>query len=182
MAFLNKANIGGQEYDLQDARLNENAETGNIDVAKPIVETMSGYSVAEGTLDSQPVTIENVYQGVVRNGNKLTFVSAMNITRTGDLTNYGHWIKPYVFTIPSDVHNKLYPFKTASAYGDILSWVDIYCVNDPAGTPAHIAGFSIKESSNKVAVYFRFLNQLTANSKYYVRFEATFLLSDNLIS
>ena len=147
--------------------------TGSIEGSE-IIEKMEGYSFTLGT--HEKLTIEGVYAGAVKNGNKLTLVIALDITRTdtvsGDM-NLG------VFNIPADVSEKLIP-----AVVGLYSYLDNKVVNAWANdaTTKELQLYCNK-GTNSVRPYFNQdpINQLSLNTKYYVRYEVTFLLSENLI-
>lgn len=163
-ALLLKADLSGANF------------TGAI-TAPSIIENMSGYSYT--ALTKTNVTMENIFCGAVKNGNKLTLVYALNVTRTdtvsGD-TQIGY------FTVPNDVASKLYP-TTIGLYGGYLSASAIN-VFDSDVSYKTICGYTTKISTNRVYLIVSAveMNKLTANTKYYLRYEVTFLLSDNLAS
>lgn len=137
-----------------------------------IIENMSGYSV--NLLSPAGYTIEGVYAGAVKNGNKLTLVLAFNITKTSDATDPA----PYVvyFGVPSAIANKLYPTQigvnnvldaqTLRAYSSLTVGIDF--------------DVWLEKSSNTLMLQVLAEN-LVEDTKYFVRYEGTFLLSDNLI-
>ena len=82
------------------------AATGNITAAS-IIENMSGYTFDLGT-GTENLDREVIYAGAVKNGNKLTLVVALNVTRTDTLGGtMGLTIGE--FFIPQAVLNKLIP-------------------------------------------------------------------------
>lgn len=155
-------------------------ESGNLAVngkitGNEIVENMSGYSFAKAS-ETANITREFVYAGIVKNGNKLTLVVALNITRTDTFSASN--VKLGEFTLPSDVYDKLYPtqiggynfldVKVISVFKSHYSKVDLF-------------GY-IQKGSNPITIMIDSTNvsSLELNTKYYVRYECTFLLSDNL--
>ena len=185
MAILNKINVSGTTYDINDQRLAENAGTietsENLAVAakitgNEIVENMNGYSAVMATIEN--LTINPIYIGVVKNGNKITFCCALELTRTDTVAADSSVLVG--FNIPSAVGSKLYPTSVggynsltcglAPATLDTRSFSNIpFRVVKP-----NDAAIQLACSNNS------YINALTANSAYYVRFEFTFLLSDNL--
>ena len=151
--------------------------SGKIEGAE-IVEKMSGYSAQ--LVNSTAFTSENVYHGVVKNGNKITVVGAIKLTKlenwsSGDLTISEMFI-------PSAIGSKLYPV-TIGAYNKALAVMNIVAANSYNNLVTLQA--MIEKNSNGKLVFWLTdatkINQLEANTEYYIRIEATFLLSDNLI-
>ena len=154
--------------------LNASAITGDS-----IIETMTGYSYNQPSADTN-ITKNVAYAGVVKNGNKLTFVIAMTIKRTGAVG--GPYIAYGSFVIPTAVANKLYQIPELSnvlATCILQGFSSIY--SDPIEIPAYItkeAGGTIRFTTYKGSLD----SLLTLDTTYYVRFEVTFLLSENLAS
>lgn len=144
--------------------------------ADEIIENMNGYSFAYNT-SIVGFTLENVYIGAVKNGNKLTFVVALNVTRTQDDLSGTKIVGN--FTIPSTIGEKLYPANIAGLnYLDnrvIQAWSSGWAKKD-------LISYLIKK--NNTTVEFDFdsgINTiLTKDTKYYVRYETTFLLSEDI--
>ena len=161
----------------QDVELNSLDATGLI-TGGEIVEKMSGYSAGLGSKEG--LTINPIYCGIVKTGNKITLCFACEITRTDTVTGDNAVILG--ITIPSAIGSKLYP-STIGGYSalscgkaqftaDTRSFIDVsYRIGKPNDSAINIA------LSNMTVV-----NTLVANTTYYARFEATFLLSDSLIS
>ena len=152
---------------------------GDIEVDGEIVEKMTGYSASLGTSD-ETLTINNIYSSVVKNGNKLTFVSYLKIKRLDTLSpNYRNLI---AFTIPSDVFAKLYPISESGSLALVL------CVNranyfkDLVIANMKEIATTIYKTSTAIVFTAEDLSVLDANEDYYVRIEQTFTLSENLIS
>lgn len=141
--------------------------TGNI-TAPSIIENMIGYSFTPNSATDITITIN--YAGVVKNGNKVTFALAFDITKTGagapNSFNFG------TFKMPNDVFNKLIPnrlnyldnqiaafFSSATATANIPVWIS------KGGNYISLGGY---------------ISTLTVNTTYSARIEATFLLSENL--
>lgn len=146
--------------------------SGNI-TAPSIIENMSGYSAQKKNQELANQVIS--YCGAVKNGNKLTLALASEITPTSTFISYGgaeilEWL------LPAGILAKLYPFYGSSNY------------------LAFIKGVAVDESNNRIDVTYRISKNpggvivvvlssgLTAETKYYLRCEVTFLLSDSLIT
>lgn len=155
---------------------------GNVNIsgnftADSIIENMVGYTFVQPTAQTD-ITKELIYAGVVKNGNKITFVLAMNLTRTGDNP-------PNVslggFYVPDEVYNKLYETlvggynfldnKVLPAFKNNYNKVDLYAYASKSG--GGLVYFTVDNYN---------LSNMTLNDKYYIRYECTFLLSDNLAS
>lgn len=141
-----------------------------------IVEKMTGYSF-ENT-DIENLTKEYIYSGVVKNGNKLTFALALNLTRTGSVSSTIPELGRFV--IPASISSKLYP-TSIGVYGSILGFIVIYGI--ASDDKKEISVIFDKQGTTKLQMLGaeNTINSLTQNKKYFVRIEATFLLSDNLI-
>ena len=164
--------------------------TGNVNISgtlnattitgDSIIENMSAaYQASLSSAIPAGWTIENVYTGIVKNGNKLTIVSAMNFTKTdASATNSVTYL---LIRVPKAVHDKLYPVniggydylsaeegRAFSAYNQSIKTNDL----TRKGTSDSYAGIL-----DAVAIF----DSPVVNTKYYHRMEVTFLLSDNLI-
>ena len=155
-----KANLAGADF------------TGAI-TSPSIIENMSGYSVSIPT--ETGITNTPVYAGIVKNGNKLTLVYACKITKASGGSN-----NPYIadFNIPEAIGSKLYTTlvggfsfldnKKITIFTDHISGSDVYAW--------------IEKASNQKLRMEISIPAITEDTPYYVRYEATFLLSDNLAS
>ena len=145
-----------------------------------IIENMSGYSFINYEWD--PMTIEYIYGGVVKNGNKITFALALNITKTASISS--GFFPLGSFRIPTDVLAKLYPTEIGT-YSSILDFKVINAIDeDNTATPIQVlVDKSTSGGAHDVIIGAKgnTLNELTTDVKNFVRIEATFLLSDNLI-
>ena len=144
--------------------------------ADEIIENMEGYSYDKAS-EISDLTREFIYAGAVKNGNKLTLVIAVNLTRADTLTgdvNLGN------FTIPEDVASKIIP----STIGNY----DYVSVDNPSAWKNDATSQALQVWSQKYdnTIIFKAnrdsVNLLDANDKYYLRFEVTLLLSESLIS
>lgn len=146
-----------------------------IECELPIIEKLTGFT--HSPITTTNATLEKVYVGVAKNGNKLTFVAAFNLTRTGDI-QYGNVSLGY-FGIPSSIGAKLYPF-TGSALGDLLADVKISAVKDWNALGVEV-GIAVQKFSNTQLQFVAWgCNSLDLNTKYYIRCEFTFLLGASL--
>ena len=146
--------------------------TGTIS-APNIIEDMANYYSYNKGSDVANLTFDIVYAGVVKNGNKVTFVQAIEITRTGTVGDGG--VKYFgTYGIPYSVGSKLYP-----AFANILQAKKTTLIDGGLNTHDNMVT-TVKNGDYQIyhAVYG--LNDLTLNTKYYLRVEETYLLSDNL--
>ncbi len=138
-----------------------------------IVEDMEGYSAIASETDTD-FEVEPVYAGAVKNGNKLTLVYAVNVTKLTS-TNAKMLIN---FTLPSNIGAKIYP----SFLGDNTLLDSRYMNAFSSRTNAVNVLLSFYKISNtNLRLWLENSANMVVNTKYYIRFETTFLLSDNLI-
>ena len=170
MSFINETIINGTAVDINDKRLTQG--TGEINPSAPIVELMDDYTAS--FLEETGYTYEDVYVGAVKNGNKLTFVVACNITKTSSgASNYASLIG---FSIPSDIGAKLYPVQVG-----VYSFLSLSKINIFSNLTNSVETTTYFNKSNNTSIDLRFLgNNLVVDTKYYYRYEATFLLSDDI--
>ena len=152
--------------------------SGNVNIsgdltANSIIENMIGY-VAHKASSTASLSITYEYVGVVKTGNKITFVVAVSLIRHSNASPF-----QTAFTIPSAVGSKLYPVSIGG--GNYLDIKQIKAWSDES-TPVDIGGYFVKSSDTSIYLNFRGLNNLTLETKYYARYEATFLLKDNMVS
>ena len=158
----------------QDVELASLDATGLI-TGGEIVEKMSGYSFSTA-LRSDKITYEDIYAGIVKNGNKLTLVLALNITRTEAIAEF----RVGAFSIPSAVANKLFP--TTIGGVSLLNNITGVATASTAYNTKVDFGAYVQKSGNSIAITIGASANLVIGTKYYIRFELTYLLSDNLIS
>ena len=147
--------------------LNATKVTGDEILEKDVSAIMAFETVAN-------VTLTSVYGGAVKNGNKLTFVFAFKLNRSGvpDINNVIN------VTIPASLGSKLYV-----AYGSLtLARTNVYCVETGSGNDISIPFSLLKFSNEQLKLASSSLTDLVLNNDYYIRCEFTFLLSDNLLS
>lgn len=140
-----------------------------------IIEQMSGYTFDKMT-ETTNLTREFIYAGMVKNGNKLTGVVALNITRTGSVGG----VTIGRFYIPASVLAKIYP-STIGGYDYVFVKTVEACQSDSGIESIQV--YSTKGTSYiSIGANASPINALTINTKYYVRVEFTILLSENLAS
>lgn len=158
--------------------------SGNVNIAgnftaDSIIENMSGYSMTPQSVSN--LILDNVYGGVVKNGNKLTIAYATKITRTGSIPTSPSNHNLLSIFIPSSVGQKLYP-----AFGSLtLARVNVLLTDISVTQNDIIVPFSVFKISNgalNMVCNYQALGTLVENRQYYARVEVTFLLSDNLIA
>ena len=142
--------------------------------ANEIVEKMTGYSATLLEF-SNAYSVETIYYGACKNGNKLTLVYAFNITKTAENSGYQDIAK---ITVPDSVYSKLYP--STMGGGLALSFKVISAIADDTQTFINIPAELYKSSG--VVLSIASTSNMVLNQKYYFRYEETFLLSDSLVS
>lgn len=149
------------------------AATGNI-TANSIIENMTGYTFTpDGNLVSNGLTL--TYVGVVKNGNKITFVIAGYYD--GDVTAAEY--HPYLgnFKIPSEIGAKLFPMQ-----GSYLEFKKILLSKDYQNNKTLNASLFKINNTTLGSQIFGIKNETWTSDNYVFRFETTFLLSDSLVS
>lgn len=144
---------------------------------KEIVEDMSGYTFEAMAIEG--LTIDNIYVGMTKTGNKLTLVHFFKITKSSDYSgaDYGNIGS---FNFPRSIADKIYPNdlgggNTLVAFG-----------NCPLFHTNGITKIDKIYNINKYGItLFRDvitgINAMTVDVAYYGRIEQTFLLSENLV-
>ena len=154
----------------QDIAPKDIAATGDI-TAPSIIESMSGYIFHKGV--DAGITYDFKYAGVVKNGNKITFAIVCSIIRTASVEN--SQMSLGYFTIPSAIGNKLIPAKS--------TWLDFkkqYAATT-YNTGVEIPCLMVKNDVTAIANNLYDVNTiLELNTEYFIRYEVTFLLSENL--
>ena len=136
-----------------------------------IVENMTGYTFspqhATNIIDLTPI-----YAGVVKNGNKLTFVWFLKFTpkNSGYSNSYAG-----VFGIPNDIAAKLYP-----SVSDYLYYGVGVALKSDLSYENLQYGIEKVGGGSQVGLVLRGLHTITQEVEYTLRVEATFLLSANL--
>lgn len=179
--------LEGQDISVEGITSKGIANTGNIantgDIGASgkitggeIVENMTGYSATEGAPSN--MTLDITYAGAVKNGNKLTLTLFCSITPSSIDSEYKSLIS---FFVPEAVSQKCIPY-TLGSFTNVLDAKKVsgyYGLSDTSDI-----NIVLRKSSgnpNEFVVQVRD-STLTANRTYLIRYEATFLLSDSLIS
>ena len=159
---------------------------GNVNIAgnltaDSIIENMSGYSFTKSTGQATILTKTYNYVGAVKNGNKLTLVVFFSLTMLQDLAA-NNSIALGNFVIPASIGAKLFPY-TQGAFADVLDFKDILVADNSTTLPSGTGKAYITKGSNQLL----YLNlypaiNLVTGKTYNGRIEATFLLSDSLVS
>lgn len=155
---------------------------GNINVdgnftANSIVENMTGYSLTKCTPPTN-VTYNFLYGGIVKNGNKLTCACALIVNSTSDIAGLTS-LQICDFIVPSNIATKLYGIDigtTTNCLGSSSS-VSFY-QGDLSFKSAKMVYLKRGDTHIKCICYPT--ETLEANINHLLRFEITFLLSDNL--
>ena len=172
IAFAGDVSVGGDLSVTGDASVGGDLPVVGTITGGEIIENMSGYSFAYGTPTGY--TIENVYVGVVKNGNKVTFVTAFNITKTSaDADSY---ITIGGYSIPSAIGDKLFTTLVGAHNFLDVKAIDIFS----SRTSKVNTSITMNKASNVLVNVALGTTTLVVDTKYYARYEATFLLSDSL--
>ena len=158
--------------------------SGNVNIAgnltaDSIIENMSGYSFTASSLADY--TLDLAYVGAVKNGNKVTFAIAGNITTPAVIGSTA--VDIGYFEIPNEVATKL--VNTAVGGGNVLAVNSVVFVPSYDGiTNAKTVNMvSYKATPQRIAIrFYRPDTQIEANKIYFFRYESTFLLGNNLVS
>ena len=140
-----------------------------------IIENMEGYGFETNSFDEH-IEQEYIYVSAVKNGNKLTFVLALNITKGSDSTaSYGNI---GYFTLPSNIMSKLIPTNIGGLANGLYA-TQLQALDSYFGDPKKCNVYAYKDApNNKVNIDIANFN-FSDNTKYYLRVEMTFLLSEN---
>lgn len=169
--YINKIDTNTYESIYVEKPLNT-TET-HITALKPIIEQMEGYSASiNSDLDTWLKDI--IYVGACKNGNKLTLVACFKLTKTSASASNPAIID---FTIPNAIGSKLYPAGTGG--GAYLDQKAVPCWY--TGTEYVTCPMRINKISNVLLRLIIRDTNLVQDQEYIMRYEATFLLSDNLI-
>lgn len=143
--------------------------------ANSIIENMSGYSWTKGN----PSHWTEIFVGVVKNGNKITFVVFGEITKTENTPSGEFTIGQYV--LPNSVYSKFYPF----TLGDLATFMDAKIISFFSSKTNHVdipCSARYPSGTNNLNFYISSLANLEVGTRYVFRYELTLLLSDNLVS
>lgn len=153
--------------------------SGDAITGNSIIENMSGYSLTKQS--TAGVSKDWIYAGIVKNGNKLTFVGAIQIEREETVSqDYCGLCK---FTnLPEDVASKIYP-STIAGLTNGLNIIQVSAYRNFASTPANVRIAFSKTAQGDIDVQILSgLQAMTNGYSWYLRFELTLLLSENLAS
>ena len=139
--------------------------------ADSIIEIMEGYSFSAGSPAGHTFAIN--YAGVVKNGNKITFVMAFELTKNDAAAS--NTITLGNFTIPSSIGEKLYP-----NFNQYLDQQSIALFESATGIKSN-QGWVVKVSNTEIS-FKAYVSNMTVSTRYAGRYETTFLLSENLAS
>ena len=147
--------------------------TGNTVEGDTVLEKMSGYNFYR--FAKSYFTINTIYAGAVKTGNKLTVALFLEITR--DNASGDNLTDLCQFTIPAAVADKLIPY-TISGINNSLSNFTCYAYSGIA-TKVELNSL-IQKGTNALVFNFYGTGNLTVGTRYLLRIEQTFLLSDSL--
>ena len=152
--------------------------SGNVNVdgnftANSIIENMSGYRFQKETNEALTYT----YAGICKNGNKITFAIACKLNFNSIPMN----ITLGTFILPISVYNKLFPM----AYGqsnNILSVKAVTLYKNENESKTLNVRFTKSNYAGYVDITLYPLQsaEIETNTDYILRYEETFLLSDNM--
>lgn len=150
--------------------------SGNVNIAgnltaDSIIENMSGYSY--NSMADADINLEIIYVGAVKNGNKLTLVLSANLTKIVE-TSSKYLIE---FYIPSVVGQKLFTTQVGS-----LNLLDVKegFAYESSSQPTRFSLQLRKISNSTLRLGSNDIANLVVGTKYFMRYEATFLLSPSL--
>lgn len=143
-----------------------------------IIENMNGYSFTSSSA-IENIVKEDVFAGVVKNGNKLTIVCACNLTKTAATSGRQEF---GIFYVPQTVLDKLIPTQIGE-----YNYLDIRIIQGASTgwSTINMNVYAQKTSAIgggvRLAIDSAGLSNMQINTKYYVRYELTFLLNDSLV-
>lgn len=148
-----------------DGILNATKVTGD-----EIAEKMNGYSFINGT---NP--LETPYVSIVKNGNKITLVITGYFKKTATTNT----ILIGSFTMPTTIASKIVPF--------VYQWVDyrkilLINIDDTSDIKEKAFYLSKHASLPNFSLYLQSSSDIDTTKTYFMRYEATFLLSDNMVN
>lgn len=154
--------------------------SGNVNIdgnftANSIIENMEGYSFNFTSGPATGFTITPIYAGVCKNGNKITFVWFMKLrTTTASAMSYAG-----DFIIPKTISGKLF---AVGALDNALAVGKVEMFKSVASSETY--NYSIQKypqgDKTRITLVLRNISQLSLDTDYYFRVEATFLLNDSL--
>ena len=185
VAFSSNVNIDGN-LEVSDGNVSLNdgyvstpiltSQNAAIEAQKPVVEVMTGYTFERST-QSLDITIDYKYAGLCKNGNKLTLVLFVGLLPNTNIAS-GNVIPLGTFTIPSSVGSRLYGY-TLGSQNNILD-MKVCELRTSLTSSTSSIGYTIKPSNISLYCASRLSAALTSGTTYLLRYEVTFLLSENL--
>ena len=153
-----------------DGTLTANIIDGTRVTGNEIAEKMNGYSFTNGT---NP--LRTPYVSIVKNGNKITLV----ITGYFKKTETTNTILIGSFFVPTSIASKIVPF--------VYQWVDyrkVLMINIDSTSDIIEKEFYLSKHASlpNFSLYLQTSNDIDTTKTYFMRYEATFLLSDNMAS
>lgn len=145
--------------------------SGDAITGDSIIENMTGYSFVPNQND---IAWNPVYAGIVKNGNKLTYVIFGSITVDGTQTGNADI---GTFVIPNDINAKLYPY-SAGGLQDVLDNFVLTMQNTLYDYNS--IGCAIIKASSGFTIRFGKVQEIGIGTSFF-RVEGTFLLSENLV-
>ena len=172
--FSGNINISGDLNVTGTATCNAVYSNGSVSGSE-IIERMSGYGFLVTDI-KENFNINVTYASVVKTGNKITFVWAYEISRTGAVD--GNFNRLGNLYIPQDIGAKLVPY-TLGWSNDIIASVEV-SVYSGLTTKVTTNQHLMKGNNGYLFLVCFNLDSLTENTTYIGRTEITFLLSDSL--
>lgn len=155
---------------------NDKVKVGGTITDAEVIEPMEGYSFIPVT--NVKANINYKYVGVVKNGNKITFVVFFDVTALSEITNNDNITAGY-FNVPTEIGARLFPTQIANVQALAIEKSSI-CISY-ANNVNDIVMNVRKPNQNSVTFAFYPSQTLLANTTGTIRLEKTFLLSDNLV-
>lgn len=148
----------------------------SIEAEKPVIEKMTGYSFVPDAGAVSPVVVFK-YIGVVKTGNKLTFAMLVELTPNENwAANSGHRLGKYI--VPSDIFSAL---KTTNIGGlDAVSVKKCHAYSS-INTDVSMDLYFQRLNSGEISPVLYPDSQMDQGTKYTLRTELTFLLSESLV-
>lgn len=161
----------------EDIAPDDISATGIITGAE-IKENMSGYTAS--ITQKENLSNTPIYAGVVKNGNKITFVYFATIKRTGNIDGFALLCN---FNIPASIGSRLYPYSVGTS-GNILDYKQVGLIkkSDASFLNVNLKIYKSGDTQINVMGSSGVFDSMVLDADYLVRYEVTFLLSDNLLS
>lgn len=145
--------------------------TGGKVTGGEIVENMgSDYSFTRQTTTKG--TLNYLYAGIVKNGNKITIVNTFEFTPSEGATDA---VVTGRFLMPTAVMEKIIP-----SLGSLVDVKTAPAIVNPYSIPVEIPSYVTKYDNRSVYTNIGLVQNLTVGTTYLFRQEVTFLISENL--